>query len=54
MYNSVAKHIIKEKTVSKINHTLIDELVKNCKTKEDIFGPNSVVQQLIQGALQNA
>ena len=54
MYNSVAKHIIKEKTVSKINHTLIDEPVKNCKTKEDIFGPNSVVQQLIQGALQNA
>ncbi len=37
-----------------VNQTLIDELVKNCKTKEDIFGPNSMLQKLIQSTLQYA
>lgn len=42
-----------EKTMtSKLTDSLIDELVKNCKTAEDVLGDNGVVKEITKRLLE--
>ena len=37
---------------TKINDSLIDELVKNCKPADDVFGSNGIVKELTKRLLE--
>jgi len=40
--------------VTKLNDELIEQITSQCKTKEDLFGENGIVKQLIKKTLQKA
>ncbi len=41
-------------TVNTIDPKLIDELVKNCKSKDDIFGENGLIKAFVKSVVEKS
>ena len=40
--------------MSKLKKQLVDELIKDCKTREDFFGENGLIKSFVKSVMESA